>query len=176
MAASRNSRRFLRFDGPGRARRSQCGGHVHASPSWPRTGPAESQVTGGDCGHCGSTAYAPYGLSHGCINERHDDAVWLFDWVPAANPAKKVVHLTYDALASEACDHVTGTTTSGTTSSGATNPDQVLDITRDACLAHPTHCLEDLRSASGAIDGRWICWKSGAHSTSGRTCSQGQWH
>lgn len=143
--------------------------------NWTRTGPGESDVAGGDCGHCGNTAYAPYGFSHGCINERHDDAVWLYDWVPAANPTKKVVHVTLDALAPETCDHVSRSASDEANAGSASNPGQVTDITRDACLAHATNCLEDLQDASGAWDGRWICWKAGNRSTSGRLCKSGMW-
>lgn len=139
---------------------------------WTRTGPGESQVTSGDCGHCGNTSYAPYGLSHGCINERHDDAVWLYDWVPPANPTKKVVHLTLEHFAPETCDVATG----AATSPPSDDPDRVAGITYAECLAHPTHCLEDLRDASGAFTGAWICWRSGARSSSGaKVCDEGTW-
>jgi len=156
--------------------------------NWTRTGPAESQVTSGDCGHCGNTTYAPHGFSHGCINERHEDAVWLYDWVPAANPTKKVVHLTYDSFAPAQCDHVSPSAGGGGAGAGAgaggaggnagsaSNANQVTDITYAECLSHPTHCLEDLRDATGVPNGQWICWKSGARSSTGnKLCDAGAW-
>lgn len=151
-------------------RLTDWGIYLHEA-NWTRTGPAESQVTSGDCGHCGSTAYAPYGLSHGCINERHEDAEWLYDWVPSST-TKKVVHLTYDSFGPETCDHVS-TTTAGTTTGNhgsADDPSQVTGISYQDCLAHPTHCLEDLPT------GGFICWKSGARSSTGRkVCDAGTW-
>lgn len=51
---------------------------------------------------------------------------------------------------------------------------EVVGTTREACLAHPTHCLEDRRDASGAWSGAWTCWASGAHATGGQLCKAGR--
>ena len=44
----------------------------------------------------------------------------------------------------------------------------VRDISREDCLAHPTHCLEE-------HDGISLCWRSGGWSTTGKRCDNGKW-
>lgn len=167
-------------------RLSDWGIYLHEA-NWTRTGPAEDQVTGGDCGHCGNTSYVPYGFSHGCVNERHDDAVWYFDWAPAPGP-EKVVHLTEEAFTPATCAHVSKAAAEA--SAVPPSPEyaaaapidelsrnhgehQVAGMSFEACLAHPTHCREDLRDSAGVVT-RFICWESGGTSTTGHYCSSGQ--
>lgn len=60
----------------------------------------------GNCGHCGVVRpEAPnHGFSHGCINERIEDARWLYLWLPPANASNKIVHVTEEPLPAETCD------------------------------------------------------------------------
>lgn len=59
-----------------------------------------------DCGHCGIVrSDAPnHGFSHGCINERVEDARWMYHWLPPAGP-RKLVHVTETSLPpNETCE------------------------------------------------------------------------
>lgn len=134
--------------------------------------------TSTDCGHCGFTGNAPAGTSHGCINEKHEDAVWFYRWAPAPDASTNVVRLTFDDFAPETCDVVSAPSAPGSVPPGKTNVGT--DATRqdlaagyDECLsgaAHASYCLEDVTSTS------YICWRNGERSSSGlRTCASGVW-
>lgn len=136
-----------------------------------------SNITGAstDCGHCGYVGSAPYGTSHGCVNQRSADARWFYDWAPTPSATKKVVRLSFDAFAPEACAHVTPSA-EDFNAGEATNASHVVAISYDQCLAHPTHCLEDLKNRQDEWNGRWICWKDGSTSSTGaKECVSGKW-
>lgn len=125
--------------------------------------------TSSDCGHCGFTGNAPAGTSHGCINEKHDDAVWFYAWAPAPNPSVNVVHLAFEPFAPEACDVVSG----GKRNVGTDEVKQDTEAGYDACLrsaAYASFCLEDLSATD------YLCWRNGQRSSSGtKTCVDGTW-
>lgn len=136
--------------------------------------------TSTDCGHCGYTANAPAGTSHGCINQRKADAKWFYTWSPAPDRTRNVVHLSFDKLPAEACDVVSEKATApaptAPTAKRNVGTDEAKQDTKagyDECLrtpAYATYCLEDL----GASD--YICWRNGERSTSGlKTCTDGAW-
>lgn len=135
--------------------------------------------TSKDCGHCGFTGNAPAGTSHGCINEKHDDAVWFYQWAPAPDSSTNVVHLTFDAFAPETCDVVSSTsggggpTPTGKQNVGTDATKQDLEVAYDECLSgakYASYCLEDVSSSS------YLCWRNGQRSSSGlKTCTDGTW-
>ena len=129
--------------------------------------------TSRDCGHCGFTGNAPAGTSHGCINEKHDDAVWFYGWAPPSSGGASVVHLTFDAFAPEACDVVSSTTSAAKRNVGTDEATQDTHAGYDDCLHGPAfaaYCLEDIDASA------FVCWRDGARSTSGqKTCVNGTW-
>lgn len=137
--------------------------------------------TSSDCGHCGFTANAPAGTSHGCINEKHEDAVWFYRWSPAPDPSTNVVHLTFDAFAPETCDVVSTPAKADPADPGAPAKRNVgtdaakqdLGAGYEECLhgaAYASYCLEDVGTTS------YICWRDGERSSSGlKTCAAGSW-
>jgi hypothetical protein len=134
--------------------------------------------TSSDCGHCGFTGNAPAGTSHGCVNEKHDDAVWFYGWAPAPDPRVNVVHLSFDSFAPEACDVVSAPSggspaPAAKRNAGTDEAKQDTGAGYDECLtgaAYASFCLEDLSATD------YLCWRNGQRSSSGqKTCVDGTW-